>query len=101
MFFVLRRDGGYSQRDITLLTVVLLAALVDLLIAIVGLFVPLWGGVRGMLLHLTTLLCESAILAVTIIVLRSQLANDVDEDSRYNSTVACALPPSCSHTADE
>lgn len=98
MFYILDSNGGYSRRDIALLTVLLIASLVDLLIAMASIFVPMYGGWRGVLLHLTTLLCETSILCITVIVLRSQLTSG--SVISFNSTTVCALS-STPHGAQE
>jgi hypothetical protein len=70
------QDGGYTTRDIVMLCVIIVAALIDLGIALWGAFLPTWSdGTRGMLLHVTTLLCETAILCVSVIVVGSAFSD--------------------------
>lgn len=91
MFFILKdshQDSSYSHQDVALLAVVMVASVTDLAITMAGVFVPIWGGVRGVLVHLTSLACETSILAVTVTVLQSQLTNG--EVVAFTSTTACA-----------
>lgn len=72
-----------------MLTIIGVASLADLGIALFSIFLPIWTGIRGVLVHSTTLCAEIAILTITAIILRGELAADTSVSS--NTTIAYFL----------